>query len=217
MPVANPPDFNLENNGNKTNSAVDIVKNLQAAKVRIDGLGFQAHLTVNSTPSLQTLTTVLNRFTTLGLEVVYTELDIRHSKLPANAAALEQQAKDYVTVVRSCLDVAKCVGIVVWEFTDKYSWIPATFPGTGDACLFTSNMTRKPAYASISSLLSQAAATAAPGVGRNGTRASSTGATRATGAPSAPAVTFTDAVSGAQPLGFLSGRWHRSSRRGRRS
>ncbi|KAH8909186.1 hypothetical protein BR93DRAFT_936716 [Coniochaeta sp. PMI_546] len=151
-------DFNLETSKAKADGAVRIVQLLQAAKVRIDGLGFQAHLDVGRTPNQTALTATLNRFTALGLEVAYTELDIAHTKLPADATALQQQAKDYVTVVGSCLAVAKCVGIVVWEFTDKYSWIPSTFPGKGDACLYDANFTKKPAYTSVSNFLAAAAA-----------------------------------------------------------
>lgn len=151
-------DFNLETSKAKADGAVRIVQLLQAAKVRIDGLGFQAHLDVGRTPNQTALTATLNRFTTLGLEVAYTELDIAHTKLPATAAALQQQAKDYVSVVGSCLAVAKCMGVVVWEFTDKYSWIPSTFPGKGDACLYDANFTKKPAYTSVSNFLAAAAA-----------------------------------------------------------
>lgn len=155
-------DFNLETVPSKADGAVRIVRLLQDANVRIDGLGFQAHLDVGRTPNQTALTALLDRFTTLGLEVAYTELDIAHTSLPANPAALQQQANDYVSVVRSCLAVAECVGIVVWEFTDKYSWIPSTFPGKGDACLFDANFTKKPAYTAVSNLL-VAAATGAAG------------------------------------------------------
>jgi endo-1,4-beta-xylanase len=151
-------DFNLETSTPKADGAVRIVRLLQAARVRIDGLGFQAHLDVGRTPNATALAATLNRFTTLGLEVAYTELDIAHAKLPADATALQQQARDYVAVVASCLAVAPCVGVVVWEFTDKYSWIPSTFPGKGEACLFDANFTRKPAYTSVSSFLAAAAA-----------------------------------------------------------
>ncbi|KAK1770734.1 glycoside hydrolase family 10 protein [Phialemonium atrogriseum] len=171
-------DFNLETTEAKADAAVAIVRLLQAADVRIDGLGFQAHMDVGRTPNQTALAATLNRFTALGLEVAYTELDIRHAKLPPNATDLQQQAKDYVSVVGSCLAVAKCVGIVVWEFTDKYSWIPSTFPGKGDACLFDANFTKKPAYTAVFNLLTAAAATAPPtgGVNGNGTRFGAFGA-----------------------------------------
>jgi endo-1,4-beta-xylanase len=151
-------DFNLETLPAKTAGALKIVQLLQAANVRIDGVGFQAHLDVGKTPSMISLTATLNRFVALGLEVAFSELDIAHDKLPASASALQQQGTDYVSVVGACLAVQKCVGITVWEFTDKYSWIPSTFPGKGEACLFDANFTKKPAYTSVSNFLVEAAA-----------------------------------------------------------
>ncbi|EHA57718.1 endo-1,4-beta-xylanase [Pyricularia oryzae 70-15] len=153
-------DFNIETPGPKANAAMGIVRLLKEQGVRIDGVGFQGHLTVGSTPSRAQLASQLQRFADLGVEVTYTELDIRHKSLPVSSRAAQDQARDYVSVIGSCLDVTACVGVMVWQPTDKYSWIPETFPGTGDACLFDANMNPKPAYTSVSSLLAAAAATA---------------------------------------------------------
>ncbi|KAL8408317.1 hypothetical protein RB594_006933 [Gaeumannomyces avenae] len=155
-------DYNLEYNGAKTNRVVQAVQIIQEAGAPIDGVGFQGHLIVGSTPSRANLATVLRRFTSMNVEVAYTELDIRHSSLPASTSALQRQGNDYADVVGSCLDVQGCIGITVWGFTDKYSWVPGTFPGTGDALLYNSNFNRKPAWSSVSSLLA-AAATGGPG------------------------------------------------------
>ncbi|OHE92487.1 glycosyl hydrolase family 10 [Colletotrichum orchidophilum] len=146
-------DFSLEFNSKKTDGAVKIVQDLKDAGAKVDGVGFQAHFQVGKSPSQDTLNKVMTRFTDLGLEVALTELDIRHDKVPADAAAVQQQAKDYGTVVKTCVDNAKCVGVVVWEFTDKYSWIPSTFKGAGDACLFDKDMKPKPAYAAVAAAL----------------------------------------------------------------
>ncbi|KXH69370.1 glycosyl hydrolase family 10 [Colletotrichum salicis] len=122
-------DYNLEYNGAKTDRVYEAVTIVQNAGAPIDGVGFQGHLIVGSTPGRSALATALRRFTALNLEVAYTELDIRHSSLPASSAALVTQGNDYANVVGSCLDVAGCVGVTIWGFTDKYSWIPETFSG----------------------------------------------------------------------------------------
>ncbi|KAJ0330108.1 hypothetical protein COL922a_012598 [Colletotrichum nupharicola] len=153
-------DFSLEFNSKKTDGAVKIVQDLKAAGVKIDGLGLQAHLEVGKTPSPQTLSKVMSRFTDMRLEVVLTELDIRHGKVPPDDAAVQQQAKDYASVVKTCVDAKGCVGVVVWEFTDKYSWIPSTFQGQGDACLFDKDMNPKPAYDGIKAVLTAGATNA---------------------------------------------------------
>ncbi|VUC27632.1 unnamed protein product [Clonostachys rosea] len=154
-------DYNLEYNGAKTDRVVEAAQIIQNAGAPIDGVGFQGHLIVGSTPSRSSLATALRRFTALGLEVAYTEVDIRHSSLPASDSALVTQGNDFANVVGSCLDVDGCVGVTVWGVTDKYSWIPDTFPGQGAALLYDDNLAKKPAWTSVSSVL--AAATAAPG------------------------------------------------------
>lgn len=45
------------------------------------------------------------------------------------------------------------------DFDDAYSWIPSTFSGQGDACLYWANLTTKPAYDTVQSLLASAAGT----------------------------------------------------------
>lgn len=154
-------DFSIEFNNSKTEGALRIVKLIQDAGARIDGVGFQSHMIVGQTPTALTLAATLNRFVALGVEVALTELDIRFARLPANESMIEQQAIDYAEMVNGCLMVPKCVGVVVWQFTDKFSWIPSTFPGAGDACPFNANMTRKPAYTSVSALLAAASTAAA--------------------------------------------------------
>ncbi|GAB1316512.1 Glycoside hydrolase, 10 [Madurella fahalii] len=154
-------DYNLEYNQAKTDRAVELVRIVQAAGAPIDGVGFQGHLIVGSTPSRNNLATALRRFTALGVEVAYTELDIRHSSLPASSSALVTQGNDFANVVGSCLDVEGCIGVTVWSFTDKYSWIPETFSGEGDALIYDRNFNRKPAWTSISSVLA-ARATGSP-------------------------------------------------------
>jgi endo-1,4-beta-xylanase len=154
-------DYNLEYGGAKTDAAVRLVSSLVSSGAPIDGVGFQAHLIVGSTPGRDSLAGVLRRFTELGLDVAYTELDIRHEQLPPSADALARQGDDYVSVVGSCLDVEACVGVTIWDYTDRYSWIPSVFPGQGAALLWDEDLAEKPAYTSVSSLLA-AAATAAP-------------------------------------------------------
>ena len=64
-----------------------------------------------------------------------TELDVRLN-LPPTAASETQQVADYYNSVKSCVQVKRCIGIVVWDFDDTYSWIPGTFQGQGYGDLF---------------------------------------------------------------------------------
>lgn len=39
--------------------------------------------------------------------------------LPATDALLAQQKKDYQTVITACKNVAGCIGVTIWDYTDK--------------------------------------------------------------------------------------------------
>lgn len=147
-------DFNLETAPEKQTAAVELVKSLQSKGVKIDGVGLQAHFTVGQTPSVESLIATLQRFADLGVDVAWTELDVAQEDVEtASELAVEQQASDYVVAVRACLEVERCVGVTVWQFTDRYSWVPGTFPGKGDACLWTEGYQRKPAYWAVKGFL----------------------------------------------------------------
>ncbi len=161
-------DYNLEFFPDKAAAVVDIVADLQARKIKIDGVGFEGHLIVGATPSRLDIATALTLFTDMGLEVAFTELDIRHNSLPASDAEVQKQADGYVAVVGACLDVPGCVGVTVWEFTDKYSWIPDALPNQGNALLWTADYKPKPAYDAVMALLRAAASNS---TGANGTTA----------------------------------------------
>ncbi|KAF8854729.1 glycoside hydrolase [Acephala macrosclerotiorum] len=117
----------------------------KAANIKIDGIGFQTHFTVGGTLSAATQVTNMQAFTGLGVEVAITELDIRMT-LPQTDALLAQQKTDYQTTAAACLVTKNCVGVTVWDFDDKCSWIGSTFPGTDSGDLMDAIVTKKPAY-----------------------------------------------------------------------
>ncbi|CAE7167973.1 unnamed protein product [Rhizoctonia solani] len=146
-------DYNTDWTGAKSDAIYNLAKDLKAQGVPLDGIGFQAHLIVNSFS--RTFQANYERFAALGLDVAITELDIRFT-LPSTAALLASQAENYKYVMNSCLAVPRCVGVTVWDTSDDYSWIPSVFPGQGDALLFDSNKQPKPAYYSVADALAAA-------------------------------------------------------------
>jgi endo-1,4-beta-xylanase len=113
-------DYNLEYLGPKLEGAVRIVKLVQSYGVKIDGVGYQGHLVTESTPTQSTptpseedLTKALKMTADLGVDVAYTELDIR-MRTPSNAQKQQALADAYARVGRSCLNVKRCVGITLW-------------------------------------------------------------------------------------------------------
>ena len=103
---------------------VNLVKSLKAQGDPIDGIGIQAHLIIGEVPS--TLQANMERFTALGIEIAITELDIRMT-LPETAALLAQQRQDYQTVVSACKAVVGCIGVTVWDYTDRVSHLTSLF------------------------------------------------------------------------------------------
>jgi len=148
-------DYNIETAGGKATATINIVKAMKARNIKIDGVGLQAHFVLGQT-NQAAQTSILQTYAALGVEVAYTELDLRFQSLPASSSGLQQQASEYAGVVAACLAVQACVGITIWDFTDKYSWIPSTFSGQGQACLWNSDYSTKPAYSSIINLLNSA-------------------------------------------------------------
>jgi endo-1,4-beta-xylanase len=114
-------DYNLEYNGAKTDGAQRIVQLIKKAGVKINGVGFQAHMTSEPTtssgggvtPSQQVLSAALRKMTSQDVDVAYTEIDVRMN-LPATMKKLNVQAKVYQRIAASCLAVQRCVGMTIW-------------------------------------------------------------------------------------------------------
>ncbi|KAI0322737.1 endo-1,4-beta-xylanase A precursor [Amylostereum chailletii] len=139
-------DYNVEGTGAKATALLNLVKTLQSQGVPIDGVGLQGHFIVGEVPT--TIQANMEAFTALGIEVAVTELDVRMT-LPATAALYAQQKTDYENVIKACAAVEGCVGVTVWDYTDKYSWVPSTFSGQGAACPWDENLVKKPAFDGI--------------------------------------------------------------------
>lgn len=139
-------DYNIEGFGPKATAMLTLVKSLKASGVPIDGVGFQCHFIVGEVPT--TIQQNMEAFVAAGVEVAITELDIRMT-LPPTPELYEQQKADYETVIKACMAVEGCVGITIWDYTDKYSWVPGSFPDQGDACPWDVDLKKKPAYDGI--------------------------------------------------------------------
>ncbi|KAF9036221.1 beta-1,4-endoxylanase [Panaeolus papilionaceus] len=139
-------DYNIDGLGDKSDAMYNLVKSLKAQRVPIDGVGIQAHLIAGIVPD--TFQANIERFASLGVDVALTELDIRFT-LPVTPAKLEQQRRDYQNVIAACKAVKRCVGVTIWDWTDKYTWIPSVFPGEGAPLPWDENFVKKPAYNGI--------------------------------------------------------------------
>ena len=130
-------DFNLEKPAKRA-GVIKLVQDLQARKLRIDGIGNQAHWRLE-TPAIDEIDTALVELHATGLKVMYTELDI--NLLPntprgadpsaanpyANGLPDDVQrhlARRYADVFRVFLKHRDAVTrVTFWGLSDADSWL----------------------------------------------------------------------------------------------
>jgi endo-1,4-beta-xylanase len=145
-------DYNLEYTGSKSNAAYNMLKDLKSRGIPVDGIGFQMHLDIQYGFNYNDFASNMQRFADLGLEIYITEMDVRVSSNPS-ASELQTQADYYKGVIQKCMAQPAVKAIQIWGFTDKYSWVPQTFPGRGAALIFDSNYNPKASYYAVQSAL----------------------------------------------------------------
>jgi len=156
-------DYNIEAFGSKdaasdkTFYVYNMVKQLRAYGVPIDGVGIQGHLgTQYGNFNAFQVGDVLGGFSDLGLATAFTEVDVR-SQLTAGVQAgdsneinprLQASAADFSVLLQACLANRHCLSFTVWGFSDNHSWVPGWFtnPPEGLATLFDENYQPKLAY-----------------------------------------------------------------------
>ncbi len=170
-------DYGIEGPGPKADAVFALVKSLKAQGVPIDGVGMQWHIGVGThlTPS-DGYYQIAQRLKDNGIDFMVTELDVavpvvvypktdpRYGLVPMNPADLDTQGRVYGEVLKYALSFPNCRGLNVWEFTDRYSWIPDFTigrlkdnpPGVpqGAATMLDANYQPKPAYKALMQVLS---------------------------------------------------------------
>lgn len=154
-------DFSAADMGRKSKDVYNLVRELRQQGVPLHGVGWQMHIDGDFKIKSAHRDNA-RRLADLGLEVSITELDVR-MPLPLAPPAATRQAAVYRDVADFCLRQPNCQALVLWGFTDKYSWIPQIYSGAGEALIFDVAYRPKPAYAALQQSL-QAAVTAAPKV-----------------------------------------------------
>ncbi len=167
-------DYRLEH-APKRDGAVALVKKLQAAGVRVDGVGLQGHVNL-VWPSLDQLDASISAFATLGVQVMITELDVdvlpgtkdwgdadvrrREAADPAfnpyakglPADVQQALARRYADIFRVYLKNRDTLGrVTFWGLNDGDSWLNGwPIPGrTSHPLLFDRENRPKPAFDAV--------------------------------------------------------------------
>jgi endo-1,4-beta-xylanase len=132
-------EYSTENPG-KREKVYQMVKKLKESGIPIHGVGLQGHWSVNN-PSREELEKSIQMFSSLGLQVQVTELDVsvyggrqggqltqgqgRRDTSATFTPEMEQQQRDKYKMV---FDVfrqykGKITGVTFWNVSDYYSWL----------------------------------------------------------------------------------------------
>jgi endo-1,4-beta-xylanase len=139
-------EYDAETLNRKSDAVYAMAKDFVSRGVPLNGIGLQLHVGADFN-ELDSLSRNIRRLAALGLEVQFTEVDVR---LRDNSGfSLRAQADTYKDLLDACLREPACTLFQTWGFTDKYSWIPEAVPGWGWALPFDENYGKKPAYSAM--------------------------------------------------------------------
>ena len=148
-------DYDAEEINKKSDAIYAMAKDFKARGVPLDGVGFQAHVSLNfdDPVKIASFAKNLERFAKLGLELHITELDVRLND--ASADSISREAKLYGEIATLCVHQPSCKLLQTWGFTDRHSWIPGFYKGQGWALPWDDKYQKKPAYDALLSALSK--------------------------------------------------------------
>ncbi|OGZ78389.1 MAG: hypothetical protein A2312_01225 [Candidatus Staskawiczbacteria bacterium RIFOXYB2_FULL_32_9] len=136
-------DYGLENDGQRWDALLSLVKRLKERKVPIDGIGFQAHIYGDgdyiNKDQLKKHMEILNK---LGLLVRISEIDVI-------ADDPEEQINQYTTVLDVCINQSNCTSYTTWGITDLYGSTTKSdrYPLVyGNSLLWDKDLKPKPAF-----------------------------------------------------------------------
>jgi len=138
-------EYGAEYPGPKERALHRLVKRLRHEGVPVDGVGFQAHLSIHWSPTRAQFTGVLHRFAALGLRVEVTELDVAAAGPAPLRHRLAEQAAVYRSVAGDCRAVRACSRVTTWGITDAASWLGAS----QRALPFNADYRPKPAWSAL--------------------------------------------------------------------
>jgi len=136
-------EYNAETLNQKSDAMYAMAQDFVSRGVPLNGIGLQLHLESDFN-SFDSLRRNIHRLAELGLEVQFTEVDVRLRD--DSDSSLRAQAEIYKDLLDTCLREPACTLFQTWGFTDMYSWIPEAYTGYGWALPFDLSYRKKPAY-----------------------------------------------------------------------
>lgn len=147
-------DYGAEIMNRKAEAIYVMAQDFVERGIPLHGIGMQSHFDLGST-NFASIAQNMQRLGELGLEVQFTEVDIKYIG-DTTENILRDQAQDYYRLMETCLDAENCTAFIVWGVTDKFTWLrDASFFNnpTVEPLLFSSDYEPKPAYFALMDLL----------------------------------------------------------------
>lgn len=145
-------DYNVETIGPKSDGLYRLASALLEEGTPLDGVGFQSHF-ISGQIDFDSLEKNIERFQALGLDVQFTEIDIR-IEAPVTEDKLILQGQEYEKLMRIARK-HKIDTFMVWGMHDGVSWVPGFFIGYSSPLLFDRDYLRKPAYEGLVNALNE--------------------------------------------------------------
>ncbi|RZK39574.1 MAG: endo-1,4-beta-xylanase [Pedobacter sp.] len=153
-------DYNTEN-PEKRDRILRLLSGLKAKGVPIDGIGLQAHWSLND-PTEINLRAAIEKYSAIGLKIQFTEVDVsiypweknKREKKPGESDLFtdnleRQQVNQYAMVFKIFREYRdKITNVTFWNISDQYSWLD-DYPVRGRKnypLLFDKNLQPKRAY-----------------------------------------------------------------------
>jgi endo-1,4-beta-xylanase len=144
-------DYSVEEENPKSDRMASLAEDLLKSGAPLHGLGLQGHLELERPPAMDSVRRNLRRLRGLGLELLITELDVRIQE-PFTEEKRRLQAEIYEDFLTVCLEEGVS-RILTWGLSDRWSWVPGFFTGTGEALLLDQEYLPKPAREGVARAL----------------------------------------------------------------
>jgi endo-1,4-beta-xylanase len=144
-------DYGADGPGTKSDSIYNMVADMKARGIPIDGVGLQMHWRSSSArPNGSDVAANIQRLGELGIDVVISEMDVDL----CYGGSIDDQAAKFHDVVAACLGQPSCKAVTFWGITDKYSWLNYFDTSCADGqtprpLLFDDYYQKKPAYTGV--------------------------------------------------------------------
>nr|QZX57720.1 endo-1,4-beta-xylanase [Paenibacillus sp. R14] len=146
-------DFDTEVTNSKSTAEYQMVKQLKAKGVPINGVGFQTHLTIDGV-NYADMKQNFQRFAALGVDTDITEMDlISHTFKGTFQAKMKAEADVYANVYKIALSLPSVKSFVTWGLKDDHSWLNQDTGYQEYPLLLDNSYNKKPAYDAILKLL----------------------------------------------------------------